>query len=253
MKNKGVHSETVLSNSNRRQKRKCVQGKKGRIHFSTGTIFMNTEIAKLISLGQVVSEKLKIIDKLEKTIRQGNIKEWKLQEILERAPWLINPRWQLMVADRSLKTFQESFMAWYKKKYKKEIITTAVINFKKKRPDFIFLDEDDSLIIVEIKPPKHTFDNKDWARLEKYYDAVEAFLNENPQFKSLFPNGHRVILVRNTENLGSTQKKAMALLKSKEALNIFTWEELLQSTKKDNESFLKIRDSFYDQESESSI
>jgi len=128
-------------------------------------LFKTTEIAQLASYGQIVVEKIKTINIFEKTIQQEGIDELELQKILETAPWLINPRWELSVANRSLKTFQEAFESWYKKEYNEEITTTTRVEHGTKRPDFIFLNREDSLILVEIKPPKHEFNDEDWERL----------------------------------------------------------------------------------------
>ncbi len=205
-------------------------------------LFRTTRIAELASYGQIVAEKLKTIDVFERAIRQEDTDERELQHMLESAPWLINPRWELSVADRSLKTFQESFEGWYEQNYGEEITTTTQITAKTRRPDFIFLDKDDTLIIVEIKPPKHTFDDEDWERLERYYDSIEKFLNDNPAFREAFPKGHKVILVRDSENVNSTVVKAMDGLKAKGRLQVFRWEEMVKKTKSDHEMFLTARD-----------
>lgn len=206
-------------------------------------LFKTTEIAQLASYGQIVQEKITTIDILEKAIRQEGVEERVLQEILETAPWIINPRWELAIANRALKTFQESFEGWYKKEYGEDITTTTKIEEEKKRPDFIFIHRENKLIIVEIKPPKHPFDDKDWERLQKYYDAVEKFFEENTKFKSSFPDGCKVILVMDSEKIGSTVRKAITGLKVRKLLETYTWDELLKNTKKDHESYLMARDS----------
>jgi len=207
-------------------------------------LFKTTKIAQLASYGQVVQEKIKTIDIFEKSIRSEETEERDLQEILETSPWLINSRWELSVANRSLKTFQESFEGWYEKTYEESVTTTTQITEGRKRPDFIFLHRDNMLVILEIKPPNHTFNDDDWSRLEKYYDAIGRFFKENPQFSDSFPKGHKVILVRDKEKVNSTVRKAMDGLIDKEHLEPHTWEELLENTKKDHESFLVVRDSF---------
>ena len=208
-------------------------------------LFEKTEIAQLASYGQIVAEKIKTIGIFEQAIKQEDVNELELQKILERAPWLINSRWELTVANRSLKTFQEAFESWYKKEYKEEITTTTRIEHGTKRPDFIFLNREDSLILVEIKPPKHDFNDEDWERLQRYYDATEGFFEKNSRFKSLFPKGTRVILVRDSERLtSSTVKKAYIGLVKEKSIEPYTWAELLESTKRDHEMFLMLRDLF---------
>jgi hypothetical protein len=205
-------------------------------------LFKTTEIAHLASYGQIVAEKLKTIDVFKATIRQPDTSESELQQILERAPWLINPRWELTAANLTLKRFQEAFESWYKKTSGEEITTSTRIRHETKKPDFIFLHRENKIIVVEIKPPKHTFDDTDWERLQRYHDAILAFLEKNRTFKDLFPYGHQVILVRDSEKVSPTVEKALTSLVDKEYLVKYTWEELLDNAERDHESFLTARD-----------
>jgi len=207
-------------------------------------LFKTTKIAQLASYGQIVQEKISAITVFENAITSQETIERDLQEILETSPWLINSRWELSIANRSLKTFQESFIAWYKKNYNEDITTTTQITESTKRPDFIFLHRNDMLIILEIKPPNHPFDDVDWSRLEKYYDAIIKFFTENPRFLESFPNKLKVILVRDSDNVNSTVKKAMDGLIAKKHLELHTWNELLKNAKQDHERFLMVKDEF---------
>lgn len=206
-------------------------------------LFHTSRIAEFASYGQIAFEKLKSIDVLESTIREPNTDEAALQKILEDAPWLIDSRWEMITANQTFKNFRTAFEAWYEKKYGSKVLTTA--NSKDgKRPDFIFIHVGSQLKIVEIKPPKHTFADDDWKRLNQYDDAVEEFFKAHPAFEKDFAGGFHIILIADEAKLtDSSYKKAMEALKSSGRLEKRRWEELLSDTKKHHQSFLNVRDS----------
>lgn len=203
-------------------------------------LFNTSRIAQLASFGQIVEEKVRAIELLDSLIKEDGVDESKYQEILEDAPWLIDPRWVPVTANQSLKTFQSEFQSWYQKKYGEEIITTTNVAHPTKRPDFIMLNLDSSIVVVEIKPPKHTFDDNDYVRLERYHDALTEYLKVNPSFMGCFPKGLKIILVRDTEKLGSTTGKAMELLRTAHNLETYTWTELLLKTKQMHQQYLDV-------------
>lgn len=204
-------------------------------------LFSTSRIAELASYGQIAEEKIKSIDLLEELVRRDSAPERDFQSILEDAPWLIRPEWIPLTANQRLETFRSAFEAWYEKQKGQKILTTARIAHETKRPDFILLDLENQIVIVEIKPPKHLFGDEDYDRLEKYYDSIGEFLEAHPAFKKTFPLGVKIILVRDSEKVGSKTKKAMTHLIDSGALERLTWEELLANTKQANEDFLKAR------------
>jgi len=206
-------------------------------------LFETSRIAQLASYGQIVSEKIKVIDTFGRAIRSNDIEEKELQKILEDAPWLIDPRWEVITSNQTFKSFREAFEAWYKKKYRAEIITTTNVPHPTKRPDFIFIHAESSLKVIEIKPPKHAFNDEDWSRLNNYYDAVKEFLETKGEFKETFPKGFQIILITDKIQMSNTSYiKAMKHLAGISALNVRNWEALLHDTKMHNQDFLKARD-----------
>lgn len=206
-------------------------------------LFQTSKIAQLASYGQIVSEKIRVIDIFEESIREEGTKEKELQEMLEDAPWLIDPRWEPITANQQFKSFRSALEAWFKKKYKKEITTTAKTVQEKKRPDFVLLHIENSIKLVEIKPPKHVFDDTDWTRLNQYDDALEEFLNTNKSYAKVFPDGYNIILIADKAKLNSSNKKAFQHLEQSMKLKPKTWEDLLKDTKEFHQSFLDARDS----------
>ena len=208
-------------------------------------LFNTSRIAELASYGQIAEEKIKAIDLLEGLIRQDDTPEKSFQEILEDAPWLIDSKWVPITANQTLDTFRSAFEAWHKKKTGKKISTTTQITKSKTRPDFILLHLENRLVVVEIKPPKHTFGDKDFGRMENYYDSITEFLKSHPKFKDYFPKGLKIILVADSSKLSSTKQKAMDFLEMDrpdgKKLERLTWEGLLADTKQAHEVFLQTR------------
>lgn len=211
-------------------------------------LFQTSKIAQLASYGQVVAEKIKAIDVFEGAIRKDDIEEKELQKMLEDAPWLIDAKWEPITANQQFKTFRNAFQSWFEKKYGKKIITSTTFSQDDKRPDFIFLHIENSIKIIEIKPPKHDFNDKDWKRLNEYDDAMEQFLKENESYAKAFPGRYKIILIANNAKKiklkDSSYQKAFEHLMKEERLEPKTWEDLLKDTKEFHQSFLDARDSF---------
>lgn len=206
-------------------------------------LFNTINIAQVASYGQIISEQLKVIDKFEELIRADGLTEAIYQEILEDAPWLIDPRWEPITSDQSLDTFRSAFHSWYEKTYGEEIITTTNgILHPTKRPDFIFLHVDNKLTVLEIKPPAHVFGNDDWVRLNRYDDALEKFFADYPDYLRDFPEKFQIILVANQVSITDTSyKKAFDHLKDAGKLVWKKWEEMLRDTKRFHNKFLTER------------
>ena len=142
-------------------------------------LFGRVRLAEMYSLGQVAREKVDCVNELKRLIYTATT-ERPLQELLERAPWLISAEWTPIVMDRALEQFRINFEEWYKQKYGREISTTA-ISRPTKRPDFVFVTLPQNLEIVEIKKPRHAIDDEEFGRAYGYLDAVQKFLRENPE------------------------------------------------------------------------
>lgn len=208
-------------------------------------LFETSRIAQLASYGQIVSEKIKVIETFENSIRNTEIEEKELQKILENAPWLIDSKWELLTANQSFNNFRNAFEAWYKKKYNKDIVTTTSKKHPTKRPDFIFLNADSAIKLIEIKPPKHPFNDDDWKRLINYHDALKEFLDKKGEYGASFPNGFQIILITDQLNIKeSSYAIAMESLKKEQILKIRDWEALLNETKMHHQDFLKARSKF---------
>ena len=207
-------------------------------------IFETVKIAEFSSYGQIVSERLNVIGLLDKLKEKGETPEIEYQKILQKSPWIIEPRWVPLTANETFETFRKNFEDWYEKRYGKKIVTSTEIQDKTKRPDFIMLSLENRVIIVEIKKPSHEFDDEDFERLNRYHDAIENYLKEN-DYEEHFQNKFKIVLIADYEKLGSMQKKAMDEIKKNDKLTMLTWDVLLTNVKKVYESFIAKRSSLF--------
>ena len=203
-------------------------------------IFNETRIAETASLGQVAFRRIEAIVKLEDVFAPGaSVEERHLQELLENAPWLINPQWTVLQANQSFKSMRNAFESWYEEKYG-ALITTSTIGTAReelKRPDFVMLHVGKNIEIVELKRPGHALTDEEFERIQEYYDRMTVFLDNHPVFKSEFPSPH-VMLVCDDLNLGPIHSNAYERLKEHGNLEKKGWRELLHDSKKAHGDFL---------------
>jgi len=199
----------------------------------------NARLAETSSMGQIALERVDVIRTLEGVLgKNPSTKEDVLQGLLEQAPWTMHPEWTVLQANKPFENLRSAFERWYKKKYNVEITTKVVPN--KKEPDFVMLPFSGSIEIVEIKRSGHKLTNDEFARIVGYYDAMEGFLKDNPEFRKEFPRTH-VWLICDAMSLSRPNELALKGLMDDDALTRTTWEELLGRTKRANQAFLDQR------------
>lgn len=198
-------------------------------------------LAEMYTLGQVAAERVAVIRNLRnKWIRSAL--EDELQRTIEEAPWLINPQWTLLSANKTLERFRQSFVEWYRKKYGEDI-TTTTIGHARKEPDFVLLNFRNRLEVVEIKKSDHGFKDEEFERLLNYKFALSNFLKENSEFQNDFPAGVHLILVCDNLKLSNQQRDHFDLLLGNHELDHHTWIEFLEKTEKIHQDFLDVFDS----------
>jgi hypothetical protein len=196
----------------------------------------NAKLAETSSMGQIALERVDVITTLERVLEKNPAtKEDVLQGLLEQAPWTVHPEWTVLQANKPFENLRSAFERWYKMKYNMEITTKVVPN--KKEPDFVMLPFSGSIEIVEIKRSGHKLTNDEFTRIVGYYDAMEGFMKENPEFRMEFPRTH-VWLICDGISLSRNNELAFNALMNDNALSRRTWEELLGRTKRANQAFL---------------
>jgi hypothetical protein len=197
-------------------------------------VFGKVGIAEIYSLWEVAKERVDCVRLLQKLISTATT-ERPLQELLERAPWLMASDWTPILMDRSLETFRRNFEAWYERQYGKPISTTT-IDRAAREPDFIFVNLPKSLEIVEIKKPEHALTDTEFERAHTYLEAVRAFLEANPEIAARFPEVQLTIVC---SSIGCRNGVHQRLLKTDKSIRHRPWETILQQTLEAHDDFLK--------------
>jgi len=141
-------------------------------------LFRRERLAELYAVGIAAKRRLDSLDRLKQML-DSTVTESELQSLLEEAPWIICPEWEVLLMDQSLESFRGNFEDWYSKEYGNAISTTT-IDRARKEPDFIFIQTREHLRIVEIKRPRHRLTDAEWQRAYGYLRAVRKFVRENP-------------------------------------------------------------------------
>lgn len=202
------------------------------------TLFGKARVAELASYGQIVAERIRSIEELERTLDAPDVNENDLQRIVSSAPWLVRPDWTVLTANQTLKTFRERFSAWWKTSTGDEI--AIAISHESRRPDFTLVSVDNRLYVVELKKPGHEFNDQDFDRLHNYIDAFETFFAENARFLKHFSNDWFVHLIVDSISIRESQKRRLfESLKENRIVHV-SWNEFLLQTKMAHEQFLTV-------------
>ncbi len=201
-------------------------------------LFKSACVAELYSLGQIARERVGAIRKLEQLIVSSQTEERELQELIERAPWLIAPDWTPLTQNETLERLRTAFETWYWQTRGSRVTTTTIGNANK-RPDFVLVNQRGCLHIVEIKRPGHAITDSEYERVQEYLEAVLEFIHANPVFKEEFRKVN-VTLVCDEVNLQrSIFRSHYKAFINDGVLIRRTWLEFLDSTKLAHESFLE--------------
>ena len=157
---------------------------------------------------------------------------------VEEAPWLINPFWSPITANKSLSTLREEFEKFFEEQTGNSInLEPFEESVEKKRPDFVLSADDSGLQIIEIKRPKHKLVNNEWDRIQLYIDEMDHFLEVNKGFKDIFKK-YSVTLVCDEIGLSRSQLQAFKSYEKDKTLEHITWTDFLLRTRKIHKEFL---------------
>lgn len=202
-------------------------------------IFDKTQVAELASYAQIAAERIRVIEELQRIV-DASLEETHFQELLSKAPWLIEPSWTVITKNQTLKSFKTAFEAFWKRKYKSDV--KLAIGYEDKRPDFTLVSIDGLLHIVEIKRAGHRFDDADFTRLLTYVEAFEEFFDANAGIRANFPRGWRIDLIADGEKIKDMSKRrAFKEVKDKQVFRT-PWLDLIDKAKKVHEQFLDVHD-----------
>ncbi len=204
-------------------------------------LFGKARVAEMASYSQIAAERVEVIQRLEALVFGDHVNEIEFQRIITEAPWLIEPTWSVISKNQALKTFKDSFVAYWRRRHHEEI--TLAIGFENKRPDFTLISVGQMLHIVEIKTHDHYLDDKDFERLLRYVLSFRSFFQDNPVLRAEFSKGWRIDLVADGVDLKDPSKKeSYGSIEERQEVLRLSWVDFLTRAKTAHEIFLIIRD-----------
>ncbi|MHB1034006.1 MAG: ATP-binding protein [Pirellulales bacterium] len=203
-------------------------------------LFGKTRVAEMASYSQIAAERVRAIQELEGIVL-SNATEDKLQDLITRAPWLVEASWTVLTKNQALKTFKTEFEDFYEQRTGKKV--TLAIGLEKKRPDFTLVSLGHRLHVVEIKKPKYSFGDADAGRLVNYLDVFDKFFEDHETIREEFPQGYEILLIVDSIKLNkpANRRSIEAAIKEKKVSHV-KWKDFLNRAKKSHEQFLDASD-----------
>jgi hypothetical protein len=202
-------------------------------------LFGKTKLAEMASYAQVAAERVTSIHLLEQKIAKGEEGEDSYQALIANAPWLIRPDWSVLTANQPLKTFRNSLQSYLRQNYNLDV--DIAVSYERKRPDFTLIHHGNKLRIIEIKVPRHQFDDQDFSRLANYVEAFEDFFEKNKSMAQLFPDSWQIDLIADGVNLREQVNRfAFRSFEEKKLVVRSTWQDFLLAASQAHEQILNI-------------
>lgn len=204
-------------------------------------ILKTARIAELSSFGRIADDRVKIINRLEELKSDLHVDERELQNLVDEAPWLIDPQWAPVTSNRALSTVRKRFEEYYNRKTGDSINLSSLDDaHPSKRPDFVLLEEDRALQIVEIKRPGYAFANADMERLSNYFEVMEGFMKDplNELFLRSFDKTYSVTLVCDDTDLTGMSKLSYNNWIQLGLLKPMNWTAFLNRTRMVHQDFI---------------
>lgn len=208
------------------------------IHGATDVIidlFERASLVEMFSLGQVAQQRVGAIEQLERLIANPSTVEDQLQKLIETTPWIIYHDWTPLSSNQSLATTREAFQNWYLANFNTDIVTSA-IDKPNKKPDFVMLNHERRLEIIEIKRPKHSLKNEEFDRAFAYLTSMRKFISDTKEVQESFPTA-RLTIVCDSLSLDDLRNNS---IRTDADISHKTWHDLLVATKRRHEDFLTI-------------
>ena len=198
-------------------------------------LFEKARLVELYSLGQVAQERVGSIEQLRRLVSSPSTVESQLQKLIETAPWILYPDWTPLSFNQSLARTRENFESWCRAKFGREIVTSAIRN-PSKQPDFVMLNHEGRLEVIEIKRPQYSPTNEEFDRAFGYLTAVRDFISETDEVRALFSEA-KLTIVCDSLSLDALRQN---IIRTDADISHKTWHDLLQSTSRSHEDFLKV-------------
>ncbi len=203
-------------------------------------ILRTARVAELSSYGMIAEKRVNVIERVTEMKDDRGTRERELQELIEEAPWLINPLWSPITKNQQLSTLRKEFEKHFAEQTGESIdLTPFDESAEKARPDFVLSADSSGIQIIEIKRPKQELKNDEWDRIQLYIDQMEKFFQKdgNEEFRKMFTT-YTVTLVSDGIDLSGSQRKAFLAFREEGKLIHMTWPAFLLGARRMHEEFL---------------
>ena len=203
-------------------------------------LFRRTEVAALASYAQVARGRIEAISSLEAALKHDGSEpadESRLQKILRSAPWLINPEWEVISENQTLRTFAERYATLIQECWPSDLKLPAE-DFRR-RPDFVMMETSGQLHCIEIKRPHAGLKRDDFTR---FYHYITVFSSMREQEQTL--TGHWArgcifhLIVDQIDLADNMQADLLGRYIADGTVVHSTWVDLLARTSRSNADFL---------------
>ncbi len=206
-------------------------------------LFGKAKVAETASFGQIASQRVRVIHRLEEMLLSTDYTEDDLQKLIEQSRWLIEPAWTPITQNQSLSTFRKSFESYWRDKHPDDdevILSDGLDAHSTKRPDFTLAHIGHALHIVEIKARRHVFTDADFSRLYNYVQAFRRYFKENERISLGFRDRWVIDLVTDEIRIRDPLKAEVfeKLIEQGEVKPI-TWDDFLDRAVTTHELFLE--------------
>ena len=204
-------------------------------------LFRHTEVAALASFAQVARGRVEAITSLEAALSQRSpkpIDEGTLQKILRSAPWLINPEWEIISENQTLRTFADRYAVLIEERWPSDLELPAE-DFRR-RPDFIMMETSGQLHCIEIKRPHAQLQRDDFQRFYHYISVFGKMQEQERNLTGHWARGCLFHLIVDDVELADTMRADLLQRYIAEGtVTHTTWADLLAKTKRSNADFLR--------------
>lgn len=125
-------------------------------------LLIKYSVPESISLAVEIAQRLNAITRMRDLVFHG--REVDMQKLIERFPWLLGKRYSNMTANKTIQTLLDK---------KDGYSSSSMDDQLNKRPDFVFLEDGKSeIVVIEIKNPKEQLNHKNLLQLASYKYAL---------------------------------------------------------------------------------
>lgn len=185
------------------------------------------DIIEAINTAHLVKGRVEIIQKFAQMIRDKVPEKPDMQDYLQNHPWLIDPKWTMLVHETSLdRMIRDEFK-----------ISIPKSREGARRPDFFCLgDRNQTAYLVETKRPGELVGRKEFRQIEDYVHFLRRKLQEEATDREHRRSTIKGLLV--ADRIREDDKRHAKAGQEAETFDIRTWGNLLTTTETMHQEFL---------------